>query len=233
MATRKRAEVLRNDLAARAKALRPAAVAIHHRQPTEGLTRLLAHDLKTSLASIAMNLDFAIAELGPLAGGAVAPALEDCRQANARAIRLVSDMADAARLAAGGYRPKMAEVHPGQLVEKVVAEATSEAALRAIEMVVETDQTRVIADADLLSRVVDRLLGRALRQARAGSRLDIKQKDCAISIRAGVGTGGAAEVTAPSLALHFAEVAMIALGGRAWVESPEAEVLVCRVRLPG
>jgi K+-sensing histidine kinase KdpD len=233
MATRTRSELLRNDLAARAKALRPAAVAIHHRQPAEELSRLLAHDLKTSLASIAMNLDFAIAELGPSAVGAVAPALEDCRQANARAIRIVSDMADAAHLAAGGYRPKLVEVRPGQLIEKVVAEASSEAALRAIEMVVETDETRVFADADLLSRVIDRLLGRALRQARAGSRLDITQKDCALSIRAGVGAGGAAELTAPSLALYFAEVAMIALGGRAWVESPEAEVLVCRVRLPG
>jgi K+-sensing histidine kinase KdpD len=233
MATRTRSELLRNDLAARAKALRPAAAGSRHRQPAEGLSRLLAHDLKTSLASIAMNLDFAIAELGPSAGGAVAPALEDCRQANARAIRIVSDMADAARLATGGYRPRLAEVYPGQLVEKVVADAAREAELRAIEMAVETDQTRVIADADLLSRVIDRLLGRALRQARAGSRLDVRQKGRALSIRAGVGTGGAGELTAPSLALYFAEAAMRALGGRAWVESPEAEVLVCRVTLPG
>ena len=40
-------------------------------------------------------------------------------------------------------------------------------------------------------------------------------------------------LTAPSLALYFDEVAMEALGGAAWVEAPEAEMLVCRLRLPG
>jgi K+-sensing histidine kinase KdpD len=230
MVTRKRSELLRGDLAVRAKALRP--VASQARRPPEGLSRLLAHDLKTSLASIAMNLDFVMAELASCGGLAVAPALEDCREANARAIRIVSDMADAARLATGDYRPRHVEVCLGRLVEKAVVEATREAAVRGIDIVVATDPTRVVADPDLLSRVIDRLLERALRQARAGTRLDVEQNHGALSIRASAGAGSAAELTAPSLALYFAEAAMAALGGEASVESPQPEMVVCRLRLP-
>ena len=231
MATSKRSDLLRGDLKARAKPLRP--VASEARRRPEGVYRLLAHDLKTSLASIAMNLDFAMAELPSSGGTAVAPALEDCREANARAIRIVSDMADAARFATGDYRPRLVEVCLGRLVEKAVAEATSEANVRAIDITATTDQTRVLADAELLSRVIDRLLERALRQARAGTRLDVQQKHRSLAIRAISGAASAAELTAPSLALYFAEVAMEALGGAAWVEAPEAEMLVCRLRLPG
>ncbi len=231
MATRNRSKLLRGELAVRAKALRPPAS--QARRPPEGLSRLLAHDLKTSLASIAMNLDFVMAELASCGGLAVAPALEDCREANARAIRIVSDMADAARLATGDYRPKLLEVSLGRLVEKSVVEATSEGTVRGIDIVVATDPTRVLADPELLSRVIDRLLERALRQARAGTRLDVQQEHGALSIRASAGAGSAAELTAPSLALYFAEAAMAALGGDAWVESPETEVVVCRLRLPG
>ena len=231
MVTRMRLELVRGDQS-RAKALRPGDGVSDRRLSSSGLSRLLAHDIKTPLASIAMNLDFVIAELAARGGSAVSPAIEDCRQANARAIRIVSDMADASSLAAGDYHPTLDDVRPGELVEKAVGAATREAASRAIKIVATTDSTRITADGDLLSRVIDRLLERALRQARAGSRVDVRQKHRALSIRALAGPGDA-DLTAPSLALYFAEAAMAALGGGVWVESPEADVLVCRLILPG
>ena len=192
MATSKRSELLRGDLKARAKPLRP--VASQARRRPEGVYRLLAHDLKTSLASIAMNLDFAMAELPSSGGTAVAPALEDCREANARAIRIVSDMADGRSLCDRGLSPEV-----GYLEVSSVGwsrnlrwpEATSEAAVRAIDITATTDQTRVLADADLLSRVIDRLLERALRQARVGTWLDVQQKHrSACDFRATLRHGG-------------------------------------------
>ena len=80
--------------------------------------------------------------------------------------------------------------------------------------------------------VIDRLLERALRQARAGSRVDVQQKHRTLLIRA-LAAPGDADLTAPSLALYFAEAAMSALGGGVRVESPEADVLVCRLMFPG
>lgn len=230
MATRMRLELLRGDLS-RAKALRPDDSVSEYRLQASGLSGLLAHDLKTPLASLAMNLDFVIAELGKH-GGAITPALQDCRQANARAIRMVSDMADAARLAAGAYQPKLAEVTPATLIGRAVRAAMAEASARAIEIVATTDSTRVIADGDLFARVIDRILERVLRVARAGTRVDVHQRHRALSIRALTGPGDA-DLTAPSLAFYFAEAAMVAIGGGVWVESPETDVLVCRLTLPG
>src|SRR5258708_39827722 len=70
----------------------------------DDLAGLVAHDLRTPLAAISMNLDFALDELPPGASEAVRAALEDCRGANARAVRVVSDMADAVQLSSGERR---------------------------------------------------------------------------------------------------------------------------------
>ncbi len=229
MATISRPELPHGDVPTRAKALRPdeAQTVL----PFKGLPALLAHDLKTSLASISMNLEFAIAELGG-AAATVASALEDCRQANTRAIRIVSDMAEAARLTAGECRPVLSEVCLGQLVERAVCDAASEAALRAIEIDLQHDTTPVLADPALLSRVLDRLLERSLRQARAGTRIDVRQTRGSLSIRSIIGPDGAQRVE-PSLALFFAAAAMEALGGAAWEEATQTDVLVCHLTLAG
>jgi hypothetical protein len=60
----------------------------------------------------------------------------------------------------------------------------------------------------------------------------VHQKHRTLSIRALAGPGDA-DLTAPTLALYFAEAAMAALGGGVWAESPEADVLVCRLMFPG
>jgi K+-sensing histidine kinase KdpD len=233
MVTKARSELQPKDLAARAKPLRGGAPANDGPSTMDGLAALLAHDLNTSLASIAMNLDFAISELRESPSRGVVPALEDCRQANAHAIRMVSDMADAARLAVGNYRPILAEACPGQLLEKSVRVALGEAESRGIGVVVSTDRTRLVIDAELLSRVIDRLLERAVRQAQAGTRIDVQQKDRALSIRARVGAGAPTELTARHLTRCFAEAAMAVLGGKASVESPEPETIAYSLSLPG
>ncbi len=233
MVTRMRSEPVRGDLSARPKTLRPGEKRGDQRFIRADLCGLLAHDLKTSLASISMNLDFVIAQLAPASGDGVSPALEDCRQANVRAIRIVSDMADAARLLVGDYRATLSDVCPGQLIERAAHRATDEAATRDIQVAFATDDTRVLADADLLSRVFDRLLDRALRHARAGTRLDIAQRHLNLSIRATTGSALDTELTEPNLTMYFTQAAMSALGGRAWTESENPDVLVYCVALPG
>src|SRR5580698_8401786 len=49
-------------------------------QRRDNVSELLAHDLKSPLAAIAMNLDFALDELGEDAPSATREALADCRQ---------------------------------------------------------------------------------------------------------------------------------------------------------
>jgi hypothetical protein len=73
-------------------------------------------------------------------------------------------------------------------------------------------------------------LERSLRQARAGTRIDVCQTRGSLSIRSITGPDGAQRVE-PSLALFFAAAAMEALGGAAWEEATQTNVLVCRLTL--
>ena len=134
----------------------------------DDIAGLLAHDLKTPLAAISMNLDFVLDELGRQASGAMRSALEDCRVANARAIRIVGDMVDAARLASGEHKVTLVEVDASALLGGLVRAAAPEAAARGVRMVWHTDDDVVRGDADLLPRALERLLERALRHARHG-----------------------------------------------------------------
>jgi K+-sensing histidine kinase KdpD len=213
--------------ASRAKALRNSELQIVR----DDLSGLLAHDLKTPLAAISMNLDFAIAELDPDIPEVLRSALEDCRQANARAIRIVSDMADAVRLTVGDRRPIMTDVHIGTVVQGAVARAIEEARGRGVRIVSTVDETVVRADAELLARSLDRLVERALRHARAATQIVVDQCGAAVAIRVETISDGGAERATRTLATYFAEAAMRAQGGAVWTEADGVGVLVYRLAL--
>jgi K+-sensing histidine kinase KdpD len=194
----------------------------------EDLTGLLAHDLKTPLAAISMNLDFALAEVQALGSEGLRAALEDCRHANARAIRIVSDMADAARLAVGEYQPTVAEVSPALIIEAAVLKLAAEASERGIRVAWTADDASLEADASLLGRALERLLERALRYARSGSQVTIEHSNTTITIRVERIAEAAADLAGRTLAAHFAEAAVRAQGGVVWVEA-EGGALVYRI----
>jgi len=213
--------------ASRAKPLRNSDLQIGR----DDLSGLLAHDLKTPLAAISMNLDFALAELDPHVSEGLRSALEDCRQANARAIRIVSDMADAVRLTVGDRRPVMADVPLGSVVEGVVMRATAEALCRGLRIVSTVDDTVVRADPELLARSLDRLAERALRHARAATKIKVDQCGAAVAIRVETIPEGGAERATRTLATYFAEAAMRAQGGAVWTETDGSGALVYRLQL--
>jgi K+-sensing histidine kinase KdpD len=198
----------------------------------DDLSGLLAHDLKTPLAAIAMNLDFALAELEPTLPEGLRSALEDCRQANVRAIRIVSDMADAVRLTVGDRRPVLTDVSIGSVVAGVVERASEEARGRGVRLVCATDETVVRADVELLSRALDRLLERALRHARASTQIGINQSIGGVAIRVETITDGRGELATRTLATYFAEAAMRTQGGAVWTETDGVGELVYRLSLP-
>jgi signal transduction histidine kinase len=199
----------------------------------DDIAGLLAHDLKTPLAAISMNLDFVLDELGKQASGPMRSALEDCRAANARAIRIVSDMADAARLAAGERRVALTDVDVSELLGGLVRAAAPEAAARSVRMIWHADSELVRADADLLSRALERLLERALRHARAGGSVDITLRNATVTIRVRPAPGDEtepppAEAAMRALGAYFAEAALRAQGGAVWTEvDADGSLLFC------
>jgi len=190
----------------------------------DDIAGLLAHDLKTPLAAISMNLDFVLDELGKEASGTMRSALEDCRAANTRAIRIVSDMADAVRLVSGERKVALTDVDAASLLGGLVRAAAPEAASRGVRMVWHADAEVVRADADLLSRALERLLERALRHSRAGGAIEIVLRQATVSIRVRPAPADKVERPAPESAMralgtYFAEAAVRAQGGAVWTET--------------
>lgn len=204
----------------------------------EGLTTLLVHDLKTPLAAISMNLDFVLAELPSDAlPSTMRAAIEDCRSANVRAIRILSDMADAVRLQSGERRASLGNVDVQTLLTAIARRAAPEAAARGVRLVWAADAQVVRGDEELLGRALERLLERALRHARAGASIDMTLRDGTIIVRVrgcGAIEAGASppESATRGLAMHFADTAMRAQGGAAWTESDGDGSLLFCVSLP-
>lgn len=220
---------------------RPPARATRHGELSlvrEGLTTLLVHDLKTPLAAISMNLDFVLAELpSETLPSTMRAAIEDCRAANIRAIRILSDMADAVRLQSGERRANIGDVDVQTLLTGIARRAAPEAAARGVRLVWAADAQVVRGDEDLLGRALERLLERALRHARIGATIDLTLREATLVIRVRSATPDEGAVAPPEsatrgLAMHFADTAMRAQGGAVWTESDSEGSLLFCVSLP-
>jgi signal transduction histidine kinase len=210
---------------------RPKALKASGRHPAarQDLTRLLAHDLKTPLAAIAMNLDFALSEIDAESRDGLKCALEDCRHANACAIRIVSDMADVVRLATGDYRPTLSDVDPLDLLGGVIRRAADDANARGVRIEWSAEGGVIAADPDLLARARDRRGGRAPRNARGGTAVTIEYACGAIVIRVESTSSSVHDANTCALATRFAEAALSAQGGGFQDESDGLGGLTYRV----
>lgn len=196
----------------------------------DDLAGLVAHDLRTPLAAISMNLDFVLGELPPEASDAVRAAIEDCRGASARAVRIVSDMADAVQLAAGERRPTLGEVDAGAVVAGAVERAAPEVSARGVLLTWRAEPGAVLADVYLFTRALERVLERALWHARGGGKVDLEFQGGSVTAKVAPVPPGGAE-SARSLATHFAQAAMRAQGGALFIEADD-QFLVFRMTLP-
>jgi len=208
----------------------------HLRPVRDDVSGLLAHDLKSPLAAIAMNVDFALGELGPDAPASVRGALEDCRESNHNAVELISDMVDALQLASGQRHAEIGPVDAHALLEGSVQRIAADAAARGVRLMWAAEPTSVRGDAGLLDRALARLLGRALRYARPGGSIEVTLEDGTIVIRVALPEGAARvpdfEAKTQSLATHFADAAMRAQGGAVSTEVDADCALLLVVSLP-
>jgi K+-sensing histidine kinase KdpD len=198
----------------------------------DDLAALLAHDLRTPLAAISMNLDFVLDELAGTPQKALIAALDDCRVANARAVRIVTDMAEAVQLAAGDRSPSFSDVDVSQVIAETIHRAMPEATSRGVQMVFTAEARVIQADPDLLSRALDRIVERALRHARTDRAIHIALQPDAIAVCVDSALPCAAELTTRTMATYFADVAMRVQGGSLRIDTSADEALIYRLVFP-
>ena len=196
------------------------------------LAAFVAHDLRTPLATLAMNLDFVLEELN--GGGTVTPdlrsALEDCRGANARAVRMVCDMTDAVVLASGDRKAILSEVDLGAIVVAVVEAVAGEARARHVAVTSRVEPTLAQADVELITRVVERVVERAVWLARSGGKVEISLEGEALTVSMSPAPVKGASA-GRSLGTYLAEVAMRAQGGSLAIDV-DGKTLTFRITLP-
>lgn len=213
---------------------RGAARSGAHPVVRDDLAAFVAHDLRTPLATLAMNLDYVLDELSSNGGGRISPeardALEDCRAANGRAVRMVCDMTDAVVLASGSRKAVLSEVDLGAIVVAVVEGVAGEARARHVVVTSRVEPTLAQADVELMTRVVERVIERAVWLARSGGKVDVVLEGESLTVAMSPAPSKGASA-GRSLGTYLAEVAMRAQRGSLTIDTDGKTLTFC-ITLP-
>lgn len=205
----------------------------------EELTRMMVHDLRGPISGVVGALEL----LGGSAGLEEADRrLVEAAQRNVhRQLTLVEGILEIARLEEGALPLQREDVELPPLLEDAVRSMKPTAEARRLELVLETsgDLPVVRADPGLLVRVLENLVGNALKfsppgagtvrvQARRdGTAVEVLVHDCGPGIDEGLRprvfekfTVGRLAGRGSGLGLAFCRLAVEAQGGRIWIEHP-------------
>jgi signal transduction histidine kinase/DNA-binding NarL/FixJ family response regulator len=219
------------------------------------MTSLVVHDLKNIMVVIGTSLQYA-AELAGEVHADLVTTLNDARDAAARAVRLVANLMDVARLENSRLALKLTPMETGAMCESALRHRVSQLRSRDVAVTLAADGAPPIrADLDLLQRVIDNVLDNAVRYTPTGGTIVIRAHgtpDGRVRIEIG-NTGPVIPVedrgrifekygrSGPQteesrgnagLGLYFCRLAVAAHGGRIWVESTPELPTVFVVELP-
>jgi len=135
------------------------------------LSLLLVHDLKNPLGVISMNLEH-------MAGGCAederADALRDSRVAAERMLQMIMDLLDVGKAEEGRLVLKRKRHMSHELVRAVLTRSMTTAAQRGVCLVSDLiEDATVDVDHELLTRVLENLVGNALRYVPPGGRIEL------------------------------------------------------------
>jgi signal transduction histidine kinase len=144
------------------------------------MSSLVVHDLKNVMLIIGGNLEHAI-DIGDGAGE-LHDTLGDAQEAAARAIRLIANLMDVARLESSALALASDPIDPRRLFAAATRHRTSQVRGKRIDVAIDVEpELRIEGDFELLQRVIDNILDNAVRYTPVGGR---------IALRATRGVGG-------------------------------------------
>jgi signal transduction histidine kinase len=223
----------------------------------EELTRFIVHDLRAPLANVMTGLQ-ALQEIG---GDATDSARKDmverCLASSQRMLNLINSLLDLARLELGRMPLRSTQTSAQELVASALEQVSMWAAQRRLRLMTEasTDIESVYADPEVASRVLVNLLSNAIKTSRPESAVTLRVARSGESMVAfsvadrgpGVprklaaklfekygqlGTRGSGSATGTGLGLAFCRQAIVAQGGRIWLESTGSEGSTVTFTLP-
>ncbi len=137
---------------------------------TELITNV-SHDLKTPLTSIVSYVDLLKKE--PIESEQAQEYIEVLDRQSQKLKKLTTDLVDASKASSGALPVNLEKIDLGELLRQSAGEYTEKFAAANITPVlnVPEEETYVTADGRLLWRVLDNLLGNAVKYAQSGTRL--------------------------------------------------------------
>ena len=209
--------------------------------------RFLVHDLRSPLTVLLFNLEF----LTPAVHGSeeLAPVLDECLFTIARMNAMLRDMLDIDRIQRSELKLECVRFDLAQVVHQAAADLKRLARARGLELSVKTVSVEDNWDRTMVERIVDNLLGNAIRYARHHVALEVERVGNWCHLRMvndgpgipaasceaifqpflqldGPRTGGA------GLGLAFCRLAAAAHGGSIELEDPSDGRVCFRLSLP-
>ena len=220
------------------------------------LTDLIVHDLKSPLAGILTNVEYAIGV--PSVTRDVWDALHDVSACAQTMLRMVVNLLDISRSEDGKLVPRMSDFDAWALLEQVRGSAQRRADTEGRELTVEEGEgpLHLRGDMDLLRRVLDNLVDNSLKYTPRGTAVTLSASVHDGRVRISVRDRGPGvppdqrerifekyaqidsdvRISARSgrgLGLVFCKLAAEAHGGRIWVEENAPQGSAFIVELPG
>jgi signal transduction histidine kinase len=206
----------------------------------DGLVHMIVHDLRSPLMAISGFMDFLKKDTEGLLNAAAVEDMAETRKSVDVMVRMVSDLLDVSKMENGKLKLNLARCDLRQLLEQ--AAATMKTLARGRPLSVEPGTAQAMADPELISRVVQNLLGNALKYvpteggyvrlavktAGAGARVTVEDNGPGIAENhheaifdkfGQVDEGGARRPCSSGLGLAFCKLAVEAHSGRIGVDS--------------
>ena len=205
----------------------------------DDLTHTMVHDLRNPLNIVSGTLEMLRDRVSPTPSSDIGQMLRIANHSTQQMLNLVNGILNISRLESGRLPLKREEISPLELVENVLALQEPLAMEKELDLVLKRNGhlPPVAVDVELMERVLQNLVGNAIKFTPAGGSVEVSVKENGIGMQFAVrdsGPGVAEDIRdqlfekfvkgseaerGSGLGLTFCRMAIEAHGGRIWVES--------------